>query len=397
MSSLPTLHADWIDSHAARIVEVLKQAGFETYLVGGCVRDLLIGVHPKDYDIATNALPQDVRRKVPNSYVIGRRFRLVLVKRGLKQYEVATFRRGRNSEDPVDEEASANADNLFGTAEEDAQRRDFTINALFYDPIDRKLLDYSNGKTDLEGRWIRMIGEPKARLVEDPIRILRAIRLSHKLNFSIEPDLRSSIVEKASELKESALPRRREEYLKILRLREPWRAFHEMHDLGVLSLILPGIHEIYEDPVKLDSFEKVLTEISTVFLDMDKPEELFSALVWAVVRAQMGEVDLSADLSENPRLVLFMKEELGMFKLEMGHFFRAVETIPYLLKKQAYLKRGARRKINFLRNEALPLAMKLAKMDHTLIGPDYFFWQKELEKNYQNIMMAPSSDDDEVR
>ena len=293
MSPTPTLHEDWIDSHAARIVEILQKSGFETYLVGGCVRDLLIGAHPKDYDIATNALPQDVRRKVPNAYVIGRRFRLVLVKRGLKQYEVATFRRNRGPEDPMDEEGTASGDNFFGTAEEDAKRRDFTINALFYDPVGRKLIDYCQGQSDLEGRWVRMIGEPNERLTEDPIRILRAIRFAHKLNFSIEPTLRAAMIEKAPLLKTSALPRKREEYLKIMRLNEPWRAFHEMHDLGVLEHILPGIHEIYQDPVKLEIFEKVLTEVSSIFLNQEKPEELFSILVWAVVRAQYGDLDLT--------------------------------------------------------------------------------------------------------
>jgi poly(A) polymerase len=387
MSSLPRLHEDWIDPHAFRIVEVLQQSGFQTYLVGGCVRDLLIGVHPKDYDIATSALPADVRRKISNAYVIGRRFKLVLVKRGQKQYEVATFRRNRIAEDPTEEEGVANEDNFFGTAEEDAQRRDFTINALFYDPVGRELLDYCNGKADLEGRWIRMIGDPQERLAEDPIRILRAIRLSHKLWFSIEPVLRQAIIDQSQKLQGSALPRRREEYLKILRLREPWRVFHEMHDLGILQHILPSIHQIYEDPEKLEIFENVLIEVSSVFLDQDRPEELFSVLTWAAVRALMGEIDLDIiDLSMNERLLIFMKEELGMFKLEMAHFFKATQIIPSLLKKQAYLKRGVRRKISFLRNEALPLSIKLAKMDHSLLGPDYYFWQKELEKNFQNLV-----------
>lgn len=391
MSLTPALHEDWIDSQATRIVEVLQKSGFETYLVGGCVRDLLIGAHPKDYDIATNALPQEVRKKVPNAYVIGRRFRLVLVKRGLKQFEVATFRRNRGPDDPSEDQEAPAGDNFFGTAEEDAKRRDFTINALFYDPIKHKLIDYCNGKPDLEFRWVRMIGDPAERLVEDPIRILRAIRFSHKLNFSIEPSLRQAIQEKASELKRSALPRRREEYLKIMRLDEPWRAFHELYDLGILEHILPGLQDIYQDPAKLETFEQVLTEVGGLFLNHDKPEELFSILTWAVVRSQYGEIDLNnTDLSDHPRLLIFMKEELGMFKLEMSQFFRAVGTIPYLLKRQSYLKRGARRKINFLRNEALPLAMKLAKMDHTLMGPDYYFWQKELEKSYQ----APDFDQD---
>ncbi len=390
MSSLPRLHEDWIDPHAFRVVEVLQQSGFQCYLVGGCVRDLLIGVHPKDFDIATSALPADVRRKISNAYVIGRRFRLVLVKRGQKQYEVATFRRNRAPEDLTENEDGSpiNDDNFFGTAQEDAQRRDFTINALFYDPVARELLDYCEGKADLEGRWIRMIGDPQARLIEDPIRILRAIRFSHKLWFTIEPVLRKAMVDHAPSLKTSALPRKREEYLKILRLREPWRVFHELFDLGILQHILPTIHQIYEDKEKLDIFEKILIAVSGVFLDPEKPEELFSVLVWATLRAHLGDFDpAEVDLTEDPKVNAFMKDELGMFKLEMAHFFNAIQVFPLLLKRQSYLKRGTRRKINFLRNEALPLSIKLAKMDHTLMGPDYFFWQKELEKNYQNLIL----------
>ena len=171
----PHLHASWIDPDAVEIVERLQKAGFTTYLVGGCVRDLLVGIHPKDYDIATNALPNEVKRKVWGSYVIGRRFRLVLVKRGEQQFEVATFRRGSKPEDFTEGEDQPVGDNFFGTPEEDALRRDFTINALFYDPIKNELIDYAKAMADIEATTLRMIGDPKTRIIEDPIRSLRAV------------------------------------------------------------------------------------------------------------------------------------------------------------------------------------------------------------------------------
>ena len=163
----PHLHASWIDPDAIEIVERLQRAGFTSYLVGGCVRDLLAGIHPKDYDIATNALPNEVKKKVWGSYVIGRRFRLVLVKRGEQQYEVATFRRSSKPEDFSEGEEQPVGDNFFGTPEEDALRRDFTINALFYDPIKDELIDYAKGLADIESCTLRMIGDPKTRILED--------------------------------------------------------------------------------------------------------------------------------------------------------------------------------------------------------------------------------------
>ena len=188
----PHLHADWIDPDARSIVDRLQRAGHPTYLVGGCVRDLLAGIHPKDFDIATSAHPEQVRKLIRGSYIIGRRFQLVLVKRGDTQFEVATFRRMALPEE-INPNETSYSDNFFGTPQEDAQRRDFTINGLFYDPIKDELIDYVGGIKDIELGLIRMIGDPDIRLKEDPIRILRAIRLSHKLRFSIEQKLRESI------------------------------------------------------------------------------------------------------------------------------------------------------------------------------------------------------------
>ena len=170
----PTLHASWIDPDAKEIVRLLQREGFTTYLVGGCVRDLLVGIHPKDFDIATSAEPNQIKRKIRGAYVIGRRFRLVLVKRGLQQYEVATFRRSMSEEDiealaaTTEEDPeqtpspAVSGDNYFGTPEQDALRRDFTINALFYDPVKNELIDYANGLADIERRLLRMNVDPVA-------------------------------------------------------------------------------------------------------------------------------------------------------------------------------------------------------------------------------------------
>src|SRR6185312_13415325 len=238
----PHLHQDWVDPHAVGIVRALQKKGYMTYLVGGCVRDLLIGIHPKDFDIATTAKPNEVKRTIHRAYVIGKRFRLVLVRRDEQQFEVATFRRELTAEETGGEDAPT-GDNMFGTPEEDARRRDFTINGLFYDPINDQLIDFAEGLPDLENRIVRMIGEPVRRLAEDPIRILRALRLKHMIEFTLDADLRKAMMETAPTLLTTALPRRREELLKWLRLKKPVLAFQEAFDLEILKILTPTLHE----------------------------------------------------------------------------------------------------------------------------------------------------------
>lgn len=384
----PTLHEDWIDPTARRIVQILQNAGFETYLVGGCVRDLLAGIHPKDFDIATSALPQEVKRKVPGAYIIGKRFRLVLVKRGDQQFEVATFRRNIRPEEIEQQQSddpgpAVSVDNYFGTNEEDAQRRDFTVNALFYDPIKHKILDFVNGQQDVDQRVIRMIGNPKERFIEDPIRILRALRLSHKLCFTLEPELRAAMMETYGELLRAALPRRREEWLKILRLDEPGRAFAELMDLGILEKVLPGLHELYQEPDKALLFEHYLAQIPRVGIDMASPAELLSGMMYAFLRAKQGEDDADptpAEIEDNPRWVAFMKDEIGMFRMETTVFLKCLELIPSFENIQSFEKKGSRRQMGFLRNESLVLALRLSQIDGTLDDRSFRYWVSQLRR-----------------
>ncbi len=378
----PELHEDWIDSYAFKIVKNLQDGGFETYLVGGCVRDLLVGIHPKDFDIATSALPQQVRKKIPNSYVIGRRFRLVLVKRGDHQFEVATFRRNVTAEELADTESNIEGDNYFGTCEEDAQRRDFSVNALFYDPIRHQLLDFCNGLKDIESRILRMIGNPKDRFIEDPIRILRAVRLSHKINFVIDPEMRQAAVETAEELKKAVLPRRREEYLKFLRLPCATLAFMELFDLGILVQILPSLQNIYENAEKLEVFESYLHRMDAVGINKKEPIELFSAFLFTFLKAQIGEDrwDLVA-LEEDIRVSRFIRDEIGIFKQEAALFFHCMKLAQGLKKIDSYLRKGERRQSAFVMNDSFALALKLAQMDFFLSPQEAHFWEKQLERH----------------
>lgn len=370
----PHLHASWIDPDALQIVRTLQKAGFTTYLVGGCVRDLLTGIHPKDFDIATNAEPNQVKKKVHNSYIIGRRFRLVLVRRGSNQFEVATFRRESTPEDfeGLAEDEKPSGDNFFGTPEQDAIRRDFTINALFYDSVKDELIDFVNGLADIDARIIRMIGDPTQRILEDSIRSLRAIRLAHKLNFVIEDSLRQAMQENGEALGKSILPRRREEYLKILRLPNPSLVFVELFDLGLLSYIFPTLHQIFQDPRRLEIFSEELELIHKIVENPTLPSHMYTAFLAAFRKSAEGLNNLE-ELED-----ALMKNELGMFKNEISFVQGVFDFQKNLLEPDIFLRRGSRRQRAFIDNEFFPLALSLSIEDRSMTTSNSWFWREYL-------------------
>lgn len=380
----PQLHASWIDPNAKEIVRTLQKEGFTSYLVGGCVRDLLAGIHPKDYDIATSAEPNQVKRKVWGSYVIGKRFRLVLVKRGTIQYEVATFRREASAEEIQELEemkqaaeesevkVAVSGENFFGTPEQDALRRDFTVNALFYDPVKDELIDFAHGLEDIQSQTIRMIGDPNVRVIEDPIRSLRAIRLSHKLRFKIEDSFREAIQKNAKELLRSVLPRRREEYLKFMRLNDPIPALMELYDLGLMEIILPSLKPVFDDPAKFETFYSYIRRMKDVCFDSSKPDEIFLALILAYTRAM--ENDPHAEIFLNK----LMRDELMMFKSEQAAVLAALDFTENLQNIEGYKRKGQRRQQAFLRNESFQFGLRVARADFLVSPETLLFWQQQL-------------------
>lgn len=245
-----------IDLDAQKVIRRLTRHGFQAYLVGGCVRDLLLDRRPKDFDIATSARPEDVRNLFRNSRIIGRRFRLVHVLfGGSKVIEVATFRRNPTPDhDPLengngseDVDLLIRNDNSFGEAHEDALRRDFTINALFYDLERRQILDWVSGMEDIERRVVRTIGEPTTRFREDPVRILRAIKFAARLDLGMDPDVYDAISLTRDSLARAARPRLFEEILRLLRGGASHRSLWLAWELGVLSVLLPELSAFFDD------------------------------------------------------------------------------------------------------------------------------------------------------
>ncbi|MBW1810834.1 MAG: polynucleotide adenylyltransferase PcnB [Deltaproteobacteria bacterium] len=228
-----------IDNDALKVLRRLTRFGHVAYLVGGCVRDLLLKLEPKDFDVATSAKPPEIRKIFRNCRLIGRRFRLAHIHFSNKVIETATFR--AHAGEQTDEDLLIRSDNVFGTEQEDALRRDFTINALFYDPQSRTLIDHVGGLEDLVERTIRFIGKPDVRTREDPVRILRAIKFAARLDFSIEPATFKAIVRYRSHLAKSARPRLLEEIYRMLRSGAALASFRLMWDTGILSEILPEV------------------------------------------------------------------------------------------------------------------------------------------------------------
>ena len=252
-----------IDADAIKVLRRLTRNGYEAYLVGGSVRDLLLGRKPKDFDIATSAKPQQVRALFRNCRVIGRRFRLAhILFAGGKIIEVATFRRdpgaGIELEDRVDDASNGEDgieptdllirhDNVFGVPHEDAKRRDFTMNGLFYDLERGEVIDYVGGLPDIRERLVRTIGYPDVRIREDPVRILRAIKFSARLDMGIDPELYDALVDHRLELTRAARPRVLEEVLRLLRGGAAHRSIWLLWDTGVLSVVLPELASYLDD------------------------------------------------------------------------------------------------------------------------------------------------------
>jgi poly(A) polymerase len=237
-----------IDPDVRKVLRRLVRHGHEAYLVGGCVRDLLLDRRPKDFDVATSARPEQVRELFRNSRIIGRRFRLVHVLfQGGKVIEVATFRRNPKEETDDGAELLIRSDNVFGVAHEDAVRRDFTMNALFYDLEARQILDWVGGMDDVRRTVVHTIGDPETRFREDPVRILRALKFAGRLGFAITPDVYDAIVFCREALALAARPRLSEEILRLLRGGQARRTMYLAWETGVLDVLLPELSALLYD------------------------------------------------------------------------------------------------------------------------------------------------------
>jgi len=274
-----------ISQGSRKVCEVLHSHGYEAYVVGGAVRDLLLGLRPKDFDVATDAYPEEVHRIFRRSRLIGKRFKLVHVMFGEETVEVSTFRARTATE--TDEHGRVLRDNIYGTREDDAIRRDFTINALYYDPAGETLLDYHNGLRDLQRKSVRIIGDARARYREDPLRMLRAVRFAAKAGFSIDERTRKPIRELAHLLENVPPSRVYEEMQKLLLSGHAATGLRQLRSEGLHHGLLPLLDVIIEQPMG-ERFVTLALEQTDSRVRSGKsvsPAFLFAALLWHEVLA----------------------------------------------------------------------------------------------------------------
>ena len=329
-----------------KILYRLDAAGYTAYLVGGGVRDLMMGRRPKDFDVATSAHPQQVRDLFRNSRLIGRRFRLVHVFFGPQNIEVATFR--RRAEDVAEgDDPMIHHDNTFGTPEEDAFRRDFTVNALFYDPRSFAVIDYVGGVPDLEARLIRTIGDPEVRMREDPVRMIRAVRFATKLNFEIEPATRAAIERHSGDLAKSSVPRLVEEIFRTLSFKGAERALFLMEQLGLLEVLLPklsehlrGRTEVADDGLENTPTARNLAALGNLIENGDEPPR---PLILACLFADVHHVAIaSAGEAKRLMLVEFLRER-GFSRADTDHMRLLLEAATHMRMRTRVARRIVRR------------------------------------------------------
>ena len=281
---------------AKRTCEELQRAGYLAFVVGGAVRDLLLGRRPKDFDIATSATPEEVRSVFRRSRIIGRRFQIVHVLCGAEMVEVSTFR-AHFTREPEDDHRDAHgrmlSDNIFGTQTEDALRRDFTVNALFYDPVKEEVWDYVHGLKDLKAKKLVIIGDPATRYREDPVRMLRAARLAAKLGLEIDATTRAPIAELKHLLENVPQARLFEEILKLLLSGNAVECVRVLRELELHHGLLPLLDTALEDP-DTGPFAMAALRATDERLADDKPVSpafLLAALLWGQVERNLKKFE----------------------------------------------------------------------------------------------------------
>ncbi|HEY8279423.1 MAG TPA: CCA tRNA nucleotidyltransferase [Bdellovibrionota bacterium] len=420
-----------IDPNALQFYRMLKEAGFSAYFVGGSVRDLLLGKNPKDFDIATNATPQQIKRIIPQGRIIGRRFRHVMLEKNGGRYEIVTFRgpvvqaeeeqaelddealedqpvsaeEGAPEENPGNQLMNGNGPdrgrrnypdlNQFGNAEQDAKRRDFTINALFYDPDADELVDYVEGKLDIDRRLIRSIGDSMQRMEEDPIRILRAIRHKMKLGLDYDSALESAMREKAPLLETTSKDRIREEFLKVCNDHSLGDFLSESRRLGLVPYIMPWF-----DGVSDESWEqgmRLWTQLKTT-PPSDRPNPdlglalMMVPLIGSLVLEPYKQTLKESEKNYLPDMKYFLScESLRNFYLRNLRISRAqtdhiVRTLFYYSRMSGlWLEQGPPRRIvgRLFQHPPALLAAKMAKIGLELDGKETPPWIAELA-DYDN-------------
>ncbi len=347
------IQRELISRCARRTCEDLQRAGHATFVVGGAVRDLLLGRRPKDFDVATSATPDEVRALFRRSRIIGRRFQIVHVMCGAETVEVSTFRAHftrEPNEENTDEHGRMLSDNVFGTQAEDAMRRDFTVNALFYDPVKEEVWDYVHGLKDLKAKKLVMIGDPATRYREDPVRMLRAARLGAKLGLEIDAKTKEPIREMRHLLENVPQARLFEEILKLLLSGNAVECVRVLRELNLHHGLLPLLDTSLDDP-ETGPFAMAALRATDERLAADKPVSpafLLAALLWGRVEKSLKKYEERGEPAV-PALHSAMHEALDAQRDSLAIPRRFDATMKELwLMQPRFLQRGGQRPYRLL-------------------------------------------------
>jgi len=298
-----------LDSDALKIIKKLNKTGYEAYLVGGCIRDLLLGYAPKDFDIATNATPEQIQKLFKRSRIIGRRFKLVHILFSARKFiEVATFRSGRNNSTST--KGMVLRDNFYGSLEDDVFRRDFTINGLYFDLQNSEVIDYVGGLDDLKKLQINMIGNPSERFEEDPVRMIRAVRFKAKLKATIDLNLNKSILNNAHLIENIPPARLYEEVIKLFHNENSLEVFRELSNLGILEYLFPQTTEdefISTSLINTSQRIKIGSSVTPAFL--------FAVFLWSAQNKRFNELKKK----KISRIELMIKASEDVIKKQVQH------------------------------------------------------------------------------
>ncbi len=357
-----------IDDDAIKVMRRLKAHGFEAYLVGGGVRDLLLGKTPKDFDVSTDAHPGQIHRLFRNSIMIGRRFRLVHIMFRGKIIEVSTFRRDVDAKDKQDkDDLYQKRDNTFGTPEEDAFRRDFTVNALFYDVRSFDIIDYVGGLADIKKKVIRCIGDPNIRFKEDPVRMLRAVRFAARLNFNIERKTYKGISANYKDMEKASSARLIEEIYKLFMFGAAQSTFKMLHKTKLMSVMLPDLDEFISRG-KRGEESPIWRYLAVLDGGLSTIERVRSSLMLATLYYAPFQEALEDLLSEGKRV--YHEDVARSVLQDMSRRYNLPKKVFYhivhIFAMQRYFKPGGKRRIapkKLVGREAFPEALALYEID----------------------------------
>ncbi len=364
---------DSLSKNALSVISRLHKKKFKAYIVGGGIRDLIEGIIPKDFDIVTDCEPKQIRKLFKNSRIIGRRFKLVHITFPNEVIEVTTFRSG---EDPQSDSIQINdkgriiRDNKWGTQEEDALRRDLTINSIYYDPFSEEIVDYTGGIKDLENKKIKLIGDAEKRIVEDPVRILRVIRFAAKLNFEIDLEIKNAITKHKNQLLEMSSARIYEEIIKMFLTGHAQKTYQLLQEYDLFDLLFPHIenskedfNEFYENAFKnTDQRIEENKKLNTGFL--------FATLLWPKIYLKSGisERIKYKSFYRNIASVLQKQQNITAIPRRYSSFIRDIWM------NQIRFKKMSKKSINFTNSMRFRASY------------DFLLLRNSLEKNLETVI-----------